>query len=91
MAEYIFTFSYLQRHPVTGERLEDKFTRVKGRNFKEARRNAIAIWGYRWAEQFESEYQAQVKEKGLTEIETLDKEEWVGGGRDGEAFEMMGF
>lgn len=82
MTEYIFTFSYRQFHPTTSERLDDKFVRVSGMNFKDARRNMVNMFGYRFKDQFENEWQAEVKEKGLVEIEQLDKQDWSGGKDD---------
>lgn len=85
MTSYIFTFSFMQMHPVTKERLDDKYVRVSGYNFKDARRRMVAMFGYRFRDQFETEYQAQTREKKLTEIQPLAKEDWSGGldGYDG--------
>lgn len=79
MVEYIFTFSHRQKHPVTGERLEGKFVKVWGFNFRDARRRMTEMFGSRWAMQYESEWQAGIEDLGLVEIEQLDREDWVGG------------
>lgn len=62
---------------MTGERLDDKFTRVGGMNFKTARRNADDIWGGRIAAQYESEWQAGVSERRLVEVEQLGIKDWA--------------
>lgn len=89
LTEYIFTFSYLQRHPVTNEPLDDKFVRIKGRNFKDARRRMAEMFGYRYKDQFENEWQAGVKENRLVEIAPLERKDWDNGRDSGAGLDSI--
>lgn len=65
--DWIFTFGFDHRHPVTDERLHKRFVRIHD-TCDGSRSRILAVFGNRWSFQYPSEDRAGVAKHGLTEI-----------------------
>jgi len=66
--EFIFTFGFGHYHPETGESLNNKYVRVRGLDFLQAREKMTRRFGRSWSFQYSSEAAAGVQRYKLTEI-----------------------
>jgi hypothetical protein len=69
--EWIFTFGGGQTHPVTGESLVNRFVRIAGTDYNDARREMLARFGTHWCGQYDTANDAGVFEAGMTELTDL--------------------
>ena len=68
MGEWIFTFGFGHVHPSTGERLANKFMRIRADDWQSARDEMLRRFGRKWAFQYPSEDDAGVAKYNLTEV-----------------------
>jgi hypothetical protein len=73
--DWIFTFGYEHRHPVTGESLDGCFVRVPAQTYMQARERMHASFGNKWSHQYENESSVGVARYELREVEFLAPEQ----------------
>lgn len=70
---WIFTFGFGHTHPVTGERLGNRFVAIEG-DIEETRRIMAEHFGDKWSMQYPGVCEAGVHKYGLTQIPLPVKE-----------------
>lgn len=65
--EWIFTFGFDHRNPITGERLHNHYVRLAG-TCEQTRAEMVSRFGTRWSSQYPAGWYG-VERYGLTELE----------------------
>lgn len=71
--EWIFTFGFGHRHPVTGDDLVRRFVRIRAVDSHAARARMVKHFGVKWSHQYDSPAAAGADRFGLSE---LPRSEW---------------
>lgn len=74
MNTYIYTFGYGQTDPLTGNKLDNRYVKIKGNSREETHQKMLQRFGYgnstgNWAFDYLNEEQAGVKKYGIIEID----------------------